>query len=224
MMRFLLALLLSLLAGTVAIAAPPRDWTTVVTTAPGGGYVIGNPAAKVKLVEYVSYTCPHCGHFIEQSRPVLMRQMVRSGSTSVEIRNQLHDKVDLVAVVLARCAGTAHYLAYHEAAFAKQDDWYRRAAEYDQTGAVAALATNQARARAFADKSGLTAIARQAGMTQRQIDACFATDATIAAVAKSAAAIRADVDSTPSFEINGKLVLHVTWAELEPMLRAAGAK
>lgn len=223
-MRWFLALLLSLIAGTVAFAAPAQDWTTVVRTAPAGGYVIGNPGAKVKLVEYVSYTCPHCAHFAEQSRPVLFNQMVRSGSTSVEIRNQLHDKVDLVAVMLGRCIGAAAFPRYHEAAYAKQDEWYQRAAAYDQSGAVAALPNNQARARAFADKSGLSDIARGAGMTPRQLDACFATDANIDAVAKAGAALRQDVDSTPAFEINGKLVLHVTWAELEPMLRAAGAK
>ena len=224
MMRWLVALLLSLVFGPVASAAPQRDWRAVVRPASAGGYVIGNPAAKVKLVEYVSYTCPHCRHFAEQSGPVLMDRMVRSGSTSVEIRNQLHDKIDLVATVLAHCIGPARFARYHQAVYAGQDEWYKRAADYDQSGAVAALPTNQARARAFADQAGLSGIAKGAGMAAAQLDACFATTANIEAVAKAASAIRPDVDSTPAFEINGRLVLHVTWAELEPQLRAAGAK
>lgn len=224
MMRRVLALLVSLLVATVAFAAPARDWATVVRATPAGGYLIGNPAAKVKLIEYVSYTCPHCRHFAEQSRAVLIGRMVHSGSTSVEIRNQLHDKVDLVATVLAHCIGPARFLRYQEAAYAAQDDWYKRAADYDQTGAVAALPDNKARARAFADKSGLSDIARAAGMPAAQLDACFANPANIEAVAKAAAAVRSDVDSTPAFEINGRLVLHVTWAEIEPQLRAAGAR
>lgn len=223
MMRWLLAFLLSLTLGVAAFAAPARDWTRVVRAAPAGGYVIGNPAAKVKLVEYVSYTCPHCRHFSDESRAVLIGRMVRNGSTSVEIRNQIHDKIDLVATILARCVGTAGFLRYHEAVYAKQDDWYARAAEYDQTGAVAALPSNASRARAFADTSGLSAIARASGLTAAALDRCF-TDGTTAAVATSAAAIRDDVDSTPAFEINGRLVLHVGWTELEPQLRAAGAR
>ena len=41
---------------------PPKggDWTTVVSATPEGGFVMGNPNAKVKLVEYGSMTCPHC--------------------------------------------------------------------------------------------------------------------------------------------------------------------
>ena len=223
MMRRLLAVLLSLLVATVAFAAPARDWSTVARATPAG-HVIGNPAARVKLVEYVSYTCPHCRHFVEQSHDVLMGRMVRSGSTSVEIRNQLHDKIDLVAAVLAHCVGQRNFAKYNTAVYAAQDDWYKRAADYDQSGAVAALPTNQARARAFADKSGLSDIAKGAGMTAAQLDACFATTASIEAVAKMASQVRPDVDSTPAFEINGRLVLHVTWTELEPQLRAAGAK
>lgn len=224
MMRWLLAVLLSLVLGTAGLAAPQRDWRAVVRPAPAGGYVIGNPAAKVKLVEYVSYTCPHCRHFTEQSAPVLMERMVRSGSTSVEVRTQLHDKIDLVATVLARCIGPARFARYHQAVYAGQDEWFRRAAEYDRSGAVATLPNNLARARAFADKSGLSDIARKAGMTAPQLDTCFATAANVEAVVKAASAIRSDVDSTPAFEIDGRLVLHVTWAELEPQLHAAGAK
>lgn len=224
MMRWLLAFALSLVAATTTIAAPARDWTATVRAAPAGGYVIGNPAAKVKLVEYVSYTCPHCRHFGEESRAVLMNTMVRDGSTSVEIRNQIHDKVDLTAVILARCIGAAHFLRYHDAAYAAQDQWYAKAAEYDGSGAAAALPSNQARARAFADRSGLSAIALRAGMTEARLTRCFADDAVLSAVAKSAAAIPQTVTGTPAFEINGRLVLHVTWAELEPQLRAAGAR
>ena len=224
MMRWLLALLLSLLAGTVALAAPPRDWADTVRPAPAGGYLIGNPAAKVKLVEYVSYTCPHCKHFTEQSRAVLMGKMVRDGSTSVEIRNQVHDRIDFTAVILSRCIPAAGFRRYHDAVYAAQDQWYQKAAEYDQSGAVASLSTNQARARALADRSGLSAIALRAGLTRARLDRCFADGTVLNAVAKSAAAIPQTVDSTPAFEINGRLVLHVTWAELEPQLRAAGAK
>ncbi|HEX8580099.1 MAG TPA: thioredoxin domain-containing protein, partial [Allosphingosinicella sp.] len=46
------------------IAAPNGgDWTQTVSATPAGGFLMGNPAAKVKLVEYGSMTCGHCAAF-----------------------------------------------------------------------------------------------------------------------------------------------------------------
>ncbi len=105
MMRYLLALV-ALVAGFGSIAmAAGRDWTGVVTKSANGSFVIGNRNAKVKLVEYVGDTCPHCAHFIAESGSVLRGQMVRSGSTSVELRNAVRDWLDLTAAQLARCTG-----------------------------------------------------------------------------------------------------------------------
>lgn len=222
MMRYVLAMLLAMLAA--AVAAAPRDWTIVAAPAAAGGYVIGNPKAKVKLVEYISYTCPHCRHFEEESTPALKGKMVRSGSTSVEIRNQIHDKLDLVAVTLGRCIGPAGFPKYHEAVFARQEAWMARGIEYDRSGAAKDGATPEARARKLADASGLSDLARGAGMTAAGLDRCFADRATIDRSVQASAALRQDVRGTPAFEINGTLVQSVGWAQLEPMLRAAGAK
>ena len=46
------------------VAAPNNgDWSTIVTKTAEGGFVMGNPNAKVKLVEFGSMTCPHCAEF-----------------------------------------------------------------------------------------------------------------------------------------------------------------
>lgn len=222
-MRPLFACLLPLLVGTAALAAPARDWTAAVRQTPVGGSVIGNPAARVKLVEYVSYTCPHCKHLVEQSKPVL-DPLIRNGSTSLEIRQQIHDKIDWVAVALARCLAPARFPRYHQAVFAAQGRWFAKAAEYDRSGALAALPTNHARAKALAVHSGLAEIARAAGLSPAGLDRCFADESVLVAAMKSSMAIRADVTGTPAFEINERFVPNVTWAELEPQLRAAGAR
>src|SRR5687768_3218644 len=46
---------------------PPKggDWQQVVAQTPAGGFVMGNPDAAVKLIEYGSMTCPHCAEFDE---------------------------------------------------------------------------------------------------------------------------------------------------------------
>ena len=50
-----------------AVPAPNNgDWSTMVAKTPEGGFVMGNPGAKVKLIEYGSMTCPHCATFEEE--------------------------------------------------------------------------------------------------------------------------------------------------------------
>ena len=45
-------------------AAPVlRAWDRTVNLTADGFPVLGNPAARVKLVEFISYTCPHCADF-----------------------------------------------------------------------------------------------------------------------------------------------------------------
>ena len=50
-----------------AVPAPNGgDWSTIVAESPEGGFVMGNPNAGVKLIEFGSMTCPHCR---ESTRP-----------------------------------------------------------------------------------------------------------------------------------------------------------
>lgn len=215
------AALLATLALTAAAPAP-RPWTAVARPAATGSYLIGNPNARVKLIEYVSYTCPHCAHLEEESGTALAA-MVRSGSTSIEIRNQVHDGIDLAAVALARCAGPAAFPAVHRAFFRQQEQWLARAVEWSEGNRARVAAWPQlAQLAAVADGAGLTAIAREAGAPAAAIAACFTNDAAV----KQALAVSeaTKVDGTPAFRINGRLVENVGWAQLQPQLRAAGAK
>jgi protein-disulfide isomerase len=222
-MNRLIAWLAALLLAIPLTAAAPRPWTSVATPIATGSYLIGNPKARVKLVEYVSYTCPHCAHFMAESGAEL-KKLVASGSTSIELRNQVHDKVDLVAATLARCAGPAVFPALHEALFARQTEWVPRAFDWDETnGARLALYPQLAQLRAMADGAGLTDIAHAAGMSQGAIDQCFASDAAMRRVVEvSAATVK--VRGTPAFEINGRMVDGGVWAQIQPQLRAAGAR
>ena len=220
MTRFLLPL-----AAAVALTAAtaPRPWTAVAAPAATGSYLIGNPKARVKLVEYVSYTCPHCAHF-EHEAGATLDAMVASGSTSVEIRNQVHDGIDLAAATLARCAGAAAFPKVHAAFFRDQEQWVERASEWAQGNRDRIASWPQlAQLSAVAEGAGLTRIARDAGAPAAAIQSCFANDA---AVKRTIAASEATskVQGTPAFEINGRVIQNVGWAQLLPQLRAAGAK
>ena len=51
-----------------AVEAPAgQQWFDVVATTPEGGWLVGNPNAPVKLVEYGSVTCPACAAFAIQA-------------------------------------------------------------------------------------------------------------------------------------------------------------
>ncbi|MFW2852864.1 DsbA family protein [Sphingomonas sp. TX0543] len=213
------------LALSAPIVAAPRAWTSVAAPAAQGSYVIGNPAARVKLIEYASYTCPHCAHFTRDSAAILKGKMIASGSLSLEIRSSIHDRYDLVAAMLARCSGTTVFPRLHEALFARQDDWLKNAMEFDSAnGQRLGLYSPAAQYRAMAQGAGLDAIARDAGMTQAAIDQCLADPAVAQAAIERATKYGEKIRGTPAFELNGKLIEGTDWAKLEPMLRAAGAK
>lgn len=227
-MRFVIGLLALIGAGlslNQAKAAPP-DWSTHVVKAADGAFVVGNPAAKVKLVEYLSYTCPHCAAFSKESAAVLRGQMVKSGSTSIEMRNLIRDQLDLDAALLARCAGPAGFDKLSAAFFAQQDQWLPAGIQWEQTnGQRIALYPKMARLKASADGAGLTDIAKANGMTQAQVDACFATEAGLQPILAMMQQIPAGITGTPGFLINGKLQDKVYgWTALQPLLRAAGAR
>lgn len=225
-MRFLVALL-ALFAGiaTLSMPAAARDWTTVVSKTASGSYLIGNPQAKVKLVEYLSYTCPHCAEFLTEATPVLKGQFVKSGSTSIELRNAVRDKIDLSAALLARCAGPAGFVGATDQIFAEQQGWYPRAYNYQQTnGNRLEMYPEAARLRALARGGGLFDLMRGRGMSDAVMDACFANEADFVPVLLMSDAAWKKIDGTPTFEVNGTLVKRVGWPELEKMLRAAGAK
>jgi protein-disulfide isomerase len=127
--RHILAPALSLLWAAVPLAAAPiskhaapqQDFMRVQETAQGG-YAIGNPRAKLHMVEYISYTCPHCAHFTAEAYPELMRDYVATGKVRFEVRNANRDGLDFIAALTARCGGAAHFFALEEDILRHQDD------------------------------------------------------------------------------------------------------
>lgn len=228
-MRFVVGLLA--LLGAVFILSPPAsaatpDWQARVVKTANGGFLIGNPNARVKLVEYMSYTCPHCAAFSRESAAVLRGKMIRSGAVSLEERNLVRDQLDLAAALLARCAGPAGFDKLSTTFFAQQDTWLRNGIEWEQDNSQRmAMYPKDARLKAAAEGAGLTAIARANGMSQTQVDACLADPAGLKQITDLLQHVPAGITGTPGFVINGKVQAKAySWADLEPALRAAGAR
>ena len=107
------------------IAAPNNgDWSEMVSETPEGGFVMGNPNAPVKLVEYGSMTCPHCAEFEEAgaTKP-LIDKYVKTGQVSFEFRNYVRDPFDITATLIARCGGPSSFFGLTRGLFAEQKDW-----------------------------------------------------------------------------------------------------
>jgi protein-disulfide isomerase len=219
-------LLLTLAALVTLAATPPiKDWRLTAATTPAGAFTHGNPAAGVKLVEYLSFTCPHCGHFVEQSKPVLVDQMVRGGSVQVETRAAVRDPYDLAAWSVARCGGPTRFAGLSRAIFAEQAAWMKKGEAYASANLAKVRSLPQRQQiRVIADQSGLSAIGARAGVTPAALTKCLATDAQVAQLLKMTEAAFARIPGTPGFEVNGALVDGYDWATLEPKLRVAGAR
>lgn len=221
-MRFLAALL----AVPLLVAASPaaRDWTQTVARTAQGAYIRGNPAASVKLVEYASYTCPHCAAFSTESGPTLEGKWIRGGSVSLEFRHLIRDPADLAAAVVARCTGVKDFFATSTAIFAKQPQWLDRAINFQQSNASRInMYPPLARLRAIADGSGLTDIGRAAGLTDARLDQCFADQAEVDRIVGMTNGAEG-VTGTPTFFVGGQKLDGFTWDKVEPLLRARGAK
>ena len=216
MMRPLLLLLAAI--GLIG-AAPAVDWTRHVTATPTGSYVLGNPAAKVRLVEYLSYTCPHCAHFTNASATPLRQTYVRSGKVAVEFRHAIRDGLDLTAAILARCGNQATFFRRSEAIFANQDAMFAKIEAW-QAANPAPTKMDEA-IKAFAGASGLTALMAKQGIPLARQNQCLASPEMLTAIeaqAKEAWQVR-HIPGTPTFLL-GDQQLGGDWASLEPYLKA----
>jgi protein-disulfide isomerase len=231
MIRRLLASVAVAAAGAAVVAAgaaPARraapaavDWTRTVVATPEGGFRMGNPRAKVKLVEYGSLTCGHCAAFSQAGMPRLVGTYVRGGKVSYEYRNFILNGLDVAASLVARCGGPARFFPVADRLYATQGQWMGRAtsltqAQKDQLSA----APESERLVRYADAVGLTRLAAQQGIAPASAKRCLADQAGLDRLGKMAEAAAAQgVGGTPTFFLNGANIGTHTWATLEPILR-----
>jgi len=197
------------IAAVLSIAAvePHPDWTGHVNVTPTGSHVLGNPAAKVKLAEYVSYTCPHCAHFNEASEGPLKVAYVAEGKVSVEVRHLVRDPIDLAAALLANCGDQSRFFERHNAFMRSQEQWLDRVFKATP-GQRQAWSTGPLpqRLRSIAAAAGFYEMMALREYSRPQVDHCLADEAmTQRLMGQTKSAIADGVQGTPSFSINGKL-------------------
>jgi protein-disulfide isomerase len=219
-------LALSGAALTLLAATPvtPVTWSSTVSSSSIGAFLVGNPDAKVRLVEYFSYTCHICADFAKAGSLPLKTQYVDRGLVLFEYRNLVRDPVDMTAALLARCGGEHAFARNHQAIFAnfpaliaklqKATDAQKKSWFEGTTGE---------RARKIAADTGLTALMRARGYTVAQIDAALDSEVAQAELTgMTNIGLGADrVEGTPTFFINGRNAGVTAWPALKSKLDLA---
>jgi protein-disulfide isomerase len=216
------------------VAAPQgQTWSQVVSATPGGGMLMGNPEAPLKVIEYGSLSCPHCAKLANDGMQTLVDKYVNSGRVSYEFRSfPIHGIIDVPLTVMVRCAAPSAFFPLVEQIYANQNDIMTRAEQGNAQAQAAADLPPAQRFPALADAFGLTDWFAARGLSKDQAHACLADTSAAETIAKEGQAWSEDgINQTPTLVLNGQVLENVsTWGPngsypgLETTLQNAGAR
>jgi protein-disulfide isomerase len=195
--------------------------------------VLGNPAAKVTVIEYASPTCPHCALFSNTVLAAFEEKYVKTGKVKFIIRPFARNTMDAAIFMLAEAAAKSTEGSTGPAAGAA-----------DQAGATATPASYSPEAVAAAenviatffrtqDTWGLSdkpldavkAVAVQLGFSDQAFNDALTNQDFFNAVQtmRDQAMNEFGLEGTPTFYINGKQLtgektLEQLSAEIDPLL------
>jgi protein-disulfide isomerase len=163
--------------------------------------VIGDPAAPITIIEYASLTCPHCANFHADTLPKLEKDWIETGKAKLIYRDYPLDRYAASASMIARCAPTDKYFTFLNAFFAQQKTW----------------------SRADDPVKVLTQLAGLGGMSKEDVDACLANEALQDGILQMRleGQMEYDINSTPSFVIDGKKVANLPYEDINELLENA---
>lgn len=164
---------------------------------------LGDPDAPVTMIEYASYTCPHCATFHEGPFKELKADFIDTGKVHFVYREVYFDRPGLWAAMVARCGGEDRFFGIVDEIYRQQSDWARRESAADIVASLRRI--------------GLTA-----GLDRETLDACL-SDAEKAQALNAAYEANAAADgirSTPSFVINGSTYQNMPYADLTAIIEA----
>ena len=224
-LRFLPAMGAALAA--LALHAAPavaQDWNTEIVET-GQGIRVGNPEAPLQLIEFVSYTCPHCAHFEQESEPELKYFYVFEGLANVEIRHTIRNPIDVAVALVTECGATENFFNNHRAMLATQDQWLGRAQEASAAQQARwNSGTISSRMRAIGNDLHFHDIMESRGYSYSDINNCLGDAERAIAIVETSAANSAEysVAGTPSFVLNGTLLDGVhDWPSLGQIMAPA---
>jgi protein-disulfide isomerase len=210
-----------------AIAAPAgTSWADTVTVTPEGGYMVGNPDAPLKLVEYASHTCGACATFAAQGKPELKQQYIPTGVVSFELRNLVRDPVDLSIATLVRCGPKENMQPLADEAWGALNNIF---AQIEANQALYEAAANQPVEQRFvtiAQAAGLIDFFAARGLSADQARTCLGDRSKVESIAEASnkQSEELGIQATPTFLLNGRKLDASQWSQVEPLLQRAGAR
>lgn len=195
---------------------PSSNWLGTMAVTANGSHQLGNPDAPVKLTEYVSYTCPHCAHYQQESNPVLRLTVIPKGQVTVTVTNLLRNPIDLAVALLTNCGDPKRFFVRNNAFFATQDKWLGKA---QSMGPAQQQRWFQGplidRMRAISNDFDFYTLMSTWGIDRAQADACLGDQAMLDKLkAQQNEAASLGLDSTPSFTLNGQVLQAHDWASV----------
>ncbi len=185
------------------ISAANAQETSDIDTSGVLEMVLGDADAPVTITEYASYTCPHCASFHMNVMPQLKANYIDTGKVRFIYREVYFDRYGLWAAMVARCGGPLRYFGIQDVLYETQREWL-------EGSDPAKIVEN------------LRAIGRSAGISDAELDACFADENTpramLAVYQKNAEAD--GVNSTPSLKVNDTNYGNMNYADLAELIDA----
>jgi protein-disulfide isomerase len=203
MLRIKLTLALALAALSVAGCAPK----TAAIASTADDMSLGNPKAKVTVVEYASVGCPVCARWSQEVYPAFKAKYIDPGKVNFVYREMLVGGGEEVAVaasgfLLARCAGPDKYFTVLDAIYKQQEQAFA------------------------APRETLQGIGHTVGVNDAAFDKCVNDEKAILALnTRVEKHVTQDkIDSTPTFVINGKTLTpgYHPLEDLDAAITAAG--
>ncbi|WP_379546109.1 thioredoxin domain-containing protein [Qipengyuania sp. DSG2-2] len=209
------------------IAAPEgQSWSEMVQVTEADGYLVGNPDAPIKLMEYASLTCGACANFTQTAAEEIKTEYVDTGRVSYELRNQIHNGIDLTMAALVRCGSPESFHPLSEQVWLNFDEVMGTAQQGGQAMEAAMARPENERFVAVAEATGLLDFFAARGLSRDQARQCLADSGSVTAIAERSNAQSAELDvaGTPTFFINGRQLDAKNWDQLEVALQEAGAR
>ncbi len=148
--------------------------------------VLGNDDAPVTIIEYSSMTCPHCASFHNETLPKITEEYIDTGKVRLIFRDFPFGLLAKAAAMISRCVDKESYYGFLTVLFRSQAQWSQ-----SQQPAVE-----------------LERMARFAGLSKAEFDACLGNQALVKGIEENAAKAQEEhgIESTPTFFINGNRI------------------
>jgi protein-disulfide isomerase len=150
---------------------------------------LGSPTAKVTVLEFASLGCPICAKWNSDTFPAFKAKYIDTGKVRYVLKEFSTGDAPVAAAgfLLARCAGKDKYFQVVDSVFREEQPLL----ETDQNAEK---------------RDRLVKVAQSAGISEQQFDACTGDDDALKAFNDRVekASKQYNIDSTPTFVINGK--------------------